>query len=103
MEKKSIQAARMDEIYAPNPNIVFREEFEDCRYLFDPDTGEKYGLNDMGAFVWRQLSGRQTVKEIIGKADKSFLDIPDAIESDICRFLDALTRKGLVFRKTPVA
>ena len=34
-----------------NPSIVFREELDDWALLFDPDTGEAYGINPVGAYI----------------------------------------------------
>ena len=49
----------MDREHLPvtNPSIVFREEFDDWALLFDPDTGESYGVNPVGAFIWKELRG----------------------------------------------
>ena len=38
-----------------NTDIVFREEFDGTGILFNPDTGDTYGLNHTAAFIWKSL------------------------------------------------
>ena len=47
-----------DALLLANPVAVLREEFEDAAVLFDPDTGEGYGLNPVGVFIWKLLDGK---------------------------------------------
>ncbi len=37
-----------------NPSVVLREEFDNRAILFDPDTGDAFGINPVGAL---DLSG----------------------------------------------
>ncbi len=47
-----------------NPTIVLREEFDDWAVLFDPDTGNAYGMNPVSVFVWKHLDGNHTLEDI---------------------------------------
>jgi SynChlorMet cassette protein ScmD len=46
-----------------NPLIVLREEFDDWAILFDPDTGNAFGLNPTGVFIWKHLDGKHGVED----------------------------------------
>jgi SynChlorMet cassette protein ScmD len=77
-----------------NPMIVFREEFDDWAILFDPDTGAAFGINPVGAFIWKSLDGKHDFKSIVNEIKSRFSDIPDDIESHTREFLQELVKKG---------
>ncbi|MDD4255300.1 MAG: SynChlorMet cassette protein ScmD [Methanofollis sp.] len=81
-----------------NPRIVFREEFDDWAILFDPDTGEAYGLNPTGAYVWKLLDGKHTQDEICEAVRQSYSDVPGGAATEITAFIDELTEKGFAGR-----
>ncbi len=78
-----------------NPAIVLREEFDDWAVLFDPDTGDGFGMNPVSVFIWNHLDGNNTAEDILGKLRKECLDIPDDADSFIEKFIDHLIEKGL--------
>lgn len=41
--------------------VVFREEFDDRAILFDPESGNAFGLNQVSAFIWKRLDGKNTI------------------------------------------
>jgi len=47
-----------------NPLVVLREEFDDWAVLFDPDSGNAFGLNPLGVFIWKLLDGHRTIEDI---------------------------------------
>lgn len=77
-----------------NPLMVFREEFDDWAILFDPDTGNAFGLNPVSAFVWKRLDGKHTVQDILAELRKDCEDVPDTAEEEINTFIDELLEKG---------
>jgi len=77
-----------------NPVIVLREEFDDWAILFDPDTGNAYGLNPTTVFIWKLLDGRHTVRDIIREVKKNFEDVPDDVEEHVCEFINNLIERG---------
>ena len=79
-----------------NPRIVLREEFEDSAILFDPDSGEIYGLNPVGVLVWKFLDGRHSVDEIASRIRHRFSDVPGQIRLEIDNFIADLARKGFI-------
>lgn len=79
-----------------NPMIVFREEFDDWAILFDPDTGNAFGLNPTSAFIWKLLDGSHTVDAIVKKVRETCQDVPADADKHIKEFLKDLAERGYV-------
>ncbi|MDM8525329.1 SynChlorMet cassette protein ScmD [Desulfococcaceae bacterium HSG8] len=78
-----------------NPLIVLREEFDDWAVLFDPDTGNAFGMNPISVFVWKHLDGQHTAGEIAEKLRKECNDAPDEAEKYVKEFIEDLVKNGL--------
>ena len=82
-----------------NTNIVFREENDKWAVLFDPDSGETYGLDPLGIFVWKSLNGKLSIEEITTNLRDNFLNILDLskqnVEEDVETFVNELVDEGL--------
>jgi SynChlorMet cassette protein ScmD len=78
-----------------NPSVVLREEFDDWAVLFDPDTGDAFGLNPTGVFVWKLLNGERTSEAIIESIRARVGNLPEDAAEQIEAFVDALISKGL--------
>jgi SynChlorMet cassette protein ScmD len=87
MEEKNVIA---------NPLIVLREEFDDWAILFDPDTGNTFGINPIGVLIWKQLDGRHAVTDIIGKIKEAAVDTPADVAGHVQAFIQNALRFGLV-------
>jgi len=79
-----------------NPLIVLREEFDDWAILFDPDTGDAFGLNPIGVHIWKRLDGSHSVKDILKDLQEGYEDVPDEAEGDLEEFIEDLVQRGLV-------
>lgn len=80
-----------------NPCVVFREEFDDWAVLFDPDSGETYGLNPTSAFIWKKLDGKRSMDEIIRELNNECEGgIPEEAPKQVNDFVEDLKRRGLV-------
>ena len=79
-----------------NPDIVLREEFDDWAILFDPDTGDCYGLNPTGVFIWKLLDGRHSIEEIVQKLRGEAEGVPETASEQVAGFTRALEKKGFV-------
>jgi SynChlorMet cassette protein ScmD len=79
-----------------NPQIVLREEFDDWAILFDPDTGDGYGLNPVSVFIWKLLDGSHTLDCILKRLGESFGDVPEDAADHLSEFIEELSRRGLV-------
>jgi len=78
-----------------NPLVVLREEFDDWAVLFDPDTGNAFGLNPVGVFIWKRLDGRHTIEDIEKKLRQNCEDMPRAAEAHLKDFIQSLVEQGL--------
>jgi SynChlorMet cassette protein ScmD len=78
-----------------NPLIVLREEFDDWAILFDPDTGDAFGVNPIGVHIWKRLDGNHSVKDILQDLQEGYEDVPDEAEGDLQEFIEDLVQRGL--------
>jgi len=78
-----------------NPLVVLREEFDDWAVLFDPDSGEGFGLNPVGVLVWKCLDGQHTIKNILTKVHENCADVPEDVEDHIKELIQDLVEHGL--------
>jgi SynChlorMet cassette protein ScmD len=79
-----------------NTQIVLREEFDDWAILFDPDSGEAYGLNPVGVFIWKRLDGTQTLASILKALKEECDEVPEDAEQHVGEFLEDLANRGFV-------
>ena len=79
-----------------NSMIVLREEFDDWAILFDPDTGNAFGLNPVGVFIWKHLKGKYTIEDVGRHLRNACSEVPSDAEDHIKEFVDDLVEKGLV-------
>ena len=77
-----------------NPLLVLREEFDDWAVLFDPDTGNGFGLNPVSVFVFNCLDGKHTLKDIYVELCENIDEVPEDAVKDIEEFVDVLLKKG---------
>jgi SynChlorMet cassette protein ScmD len=78
-----------------NPLVVLREEFDDWAILFDPDTGNAFGLSPTGVYVWKLLDGGHTLDALLQKIREHAEDVPGEASDHIRTFVDELVVKGL--------
>ena len=82
-----------------NQNIVFREE-EEGAFLFDPDTGQIFYLNELGMSIWKSCVKAKRPEQIIKDICLDFSEISqEQIERDCMRFLEDLQRLGFLAGK----
>jgi len=79
-----------------NPLIVLREEFDDWAILFDPDTGNAFGLNPTGVFVWKLLDGEHSLADISKELRDNAEDVPEEVKDHVHEFVQDLEKQGLV-------
>jgi SynChlorMet cassette protein ScmD len=84
-----------------NPLVVLREEFDDWAVLFDPDTGEGYGLNPVSVFIWKNLDGQHTLPEIETELREVCEGVPEDAEKFIREFVQDLVDQGLAGYEVP--
>ena len=78
-----------------NPLIVLREEFDDWAILFDPESGNAFGLNPVSVFIWKLLDGHHTVVQIVESIRAECDDVPDYAQDRVIAFVQDLLDRGL--------
>jgi SynChlorMet cassette protein ScmD len=79
-----------------NPELVLREEFDDWAVLFDPDTGDGFGMNPVGVFIWRLLDGLHTEADITVAVKQTYENVPEDADSHVRDFIEDLVKRGFV-------
>jgi SynChlorMet cassette protein ScmD len=74
--------------------IVLREEFDDWAVLFDPDTGDSFGMNPVSVFIYERLDGKHTIKDIMEELRVECTNAPDDAEKYVTEFVEDLVDKG---------
>jgi SynChlorMet cassette protein ScmD len=77
-----------------NSMLVLREEFDDWAVLFDPDSGDAFGLNPVGVFIWKRLDGHHTRSDILRELKEDCDNVPEDVEFHVEEFVQDLVRRG---------
>lgn len=85
----------MDKNVTANPSVVLREEFDDWALLFDPDSGEVFGINPVSVFIWKNLDGKTSTDDLVEKLKANCESVPDMAKKDVDEFINELVQKGL--------
>jgi len=96
IERRGGKVVMQSEKPIANPLIVLREEFDDWAILFDPDTGDAFGLNPIGVHIWKRLDGNHSFKDILKDLQEGYEDVPEEAEGDLQEFIEDLVQRGLV-------
>ena len=79
-----------------NQDIVFREE-EEGAFLFNPDTGQIFHLNELGTSIWKSCVKAKRPEQIIKDICLDFSEISrEQIERDCMKFFEELGRLGFL-------
>jgi SynChlorMet cassette protein ScmD len=78
-----------------NPLVMLREEFDNRAILFDPETGNTFGVNPIGVLVWKHLDGLHSIDEIAEIVLEKAEAVPPNVTSHIENFLKAAVDLGL--------
>jgi len=79
-----------------NKNIVLREESNNWALLFDLETGNTFGVDPVGVFIWKHLDGNHSTNEIVVKLKENFNNVPDNANKYINDFLHDLINNGMI-------
>ena len=77
--------------FVANPKVVLREEFDNSAILFDPETGNTFGINPIGVIVWKHLNGLNNLADI---AD-IVCERADAVHSDVMSDIEAFMQNAV--------
>jgi hypothetical protein len=82
-----------------NQDIVFREE-EEGAFLFNPDTGQIFHLNELATLIWKSCVKTKRTEKIINDICLDYSKISrEQIEKDCVKFLEDLGRLGFLAGK----
>lgn len=81
--------------FIANPDIVFREE-DEWGILFNPDTGDTYGLNSISVFIWTHFDGNRAISDIIFELRKTCNNVPNNAEKYVYDFIKDLKKNNLI-------
>ena len=87
----------LETYYSANPSVSTRLLGEKEALLFQPDTNQEKFINLSGLFIWQQLDGSLTVRELADKLGEAFASAPAGqILEDAADFLEALSGQEFV-------
>lgn len=89
-------------VVTANPSIVFRVESDNWAILFHPDTRASFGLNPIGAFIYRHLNGSATSEQIVNKLIMQCSNVPVNAHDIVCTFLHELIDSKLAMLCNPI-
>ena len=92
--KDSSQRISMETKLTVNPNMVLREEEDECALLFDPDSGSVSVLNLTAATVWKLLDGQRTLSEVMEVLRGEFENMDSNAEDQVLKLIQELRRTG---------
>jgi len=100
-KKRKKEVYIMEQKVIANPVIVLREDFDDWAILFDPDTGEGFGLDPISVLIWKQLDGKHTIDDIVANLQDVCDETPPEAVAHVTDFIATLMEKGLVGTALP--
>lgn len=77
-----------------NQNVVLREEFDDWAILFDPDTGNAFGLNPVSVLIWKNLDGKKSEEDIVKIVKDNCESVPEDANQHVKDYIKELVEKG---------
>jgi len=85
----------MTSVISKKPAVAFRQEFDECALLHDPDTARVVALNPMGARIWQMLDGAPDAAGILAGIAAQVPGLPEDSGRDILDFLRHLIAVGM--------
>ncbi len=79
-----------------NPLIVLREEFDDWAILFDPRSGNAFGLNPSGVFIWKHFDGKHSLEDILQELRNEYDNVPAEAADHLREFARNLSDRGYI-------
>ncbi|MEX0763204.1 MAG: PqqD family protein [Dehalococcoidia bacterium] len=79
----------------PSEYAIFQEVGEDT-VLLHTQTGEYYGLNEVGARIWSLLNDGSALDDVVSRVLEDHDVSEDALAADVSAFLAELEQRDLV-------
>ncbi len=85
----------LDSTIVINPDAVY-SDIEDEMVILNPTNGEYYGLNPVGAVVWKAAQSPVKVSVVRDAILNSFEVSPEECERDLLELLEDMLGQGLI-------
>ncbi|MFY9532325.1 MAG: PqqD family protein [Candidatus Acidiferrales bacterium] len=85
-----------EEKWAQNPNLAWRE-IDGEVVIISPEDSLVHELNATASFLWKQLNGRRSVKELAGMLAREFEVDLETARADISELMSFLHQRRLLF------
>jgi Coenzyme PQQ synthesis protein D (PqqD) len=79
----------------PNPNVVYRE-LQEGGVLLNLDSGQYYGLNEIGCAIWELVDGDRTLDDVVEALRVRLADEPPDLKADVAGFVRGLADRQLI-------
>ena len=80
-----------------NPNTAFRTlAAGEGGVVLHLESGEYYGLNDIGCMIWELIDGERTVPDVVDAIRAEVDDPPAALADDVNRFIEDMRQRDLL-------
>jgi hypothetical protein len=80
---------------SPSEGLIWRI-VDDELIVVRPGDGDLLVLNEVGAFIWQSMDGKQTVAELSRLVCDEYEVGPDEAQADVAEFLQELDSQGLL-------
>lgn len=77
-------------------DVVLRQETDEWAILFVPDTGDTFGLDPVGVFIWHLLNGTYSMEDIAARIKEEFSAVPLDVERQVREFVISLCENNLL-------
>jgi hypothetical protein len=74
---------------------VVAAELDDEMVLLNVETGIYFGLDELGARIWRLLAAGADIDEMLDELLAEYDVAPEVLHADLVQFFDLLVQKGL--------
>jgi hypothetical protein len=71
-------------------------EVDEETVILAPSGDQVLSLNAVGSFIWQQIDGAHTVRDIVDVLCDEYEVARDQAEADVAQFLDQLADHGLI-------
>lgn len=78
-----------------NPEIICKD-VDDEKVLLNPQTGEYYGINEVGAEIWTMVNGENDISVIVQNLVRIYEVDRQTLEADVAEFLSALIERNII-------
>jgi hypothetical protein len=92
---RSVHTAALTDRFLPKEGVHCRA-FDDELVLLDLNGGEYYGLDAVGAFIWRRIGEGVTAEDTASAVVAAYDVDEERAEDDVLSLLDDLLARGLL-------